>query len=59
MDEVIEESLDEAMDSLVEDEKNELLDCIEDYKAEYNVKKVNTNTKKFKAFFEGWKKNEY
>ena len=52
MDEVIEESLDEAMDSLVEDEKNELLDWIEDYKTKYNVKKVNTNTKKFKAFFE-------
>ena len=58
MDEVIEESLDEAMDSLVEDEKNELLDCIEDYKTEYNVKKVNTNTKKFKAFFEEWKQAE-
>ncbi len=58
MDEVIEESLDEAMDSLVEDEKNELLDCIEDYKTEYNVKKVNTNTKKFKVFFENWKESE-
>ena len=58
MDEVIEESLDEAMDSLVEDEKNELLDCIEDYKSEFNVKKVNTKTKKFKAFFEEWKQAE-
>jgi len=58
LDEIIEESLDEAMDSLVEDEKNELLDCIEDYKTEYNVKKVNTNTKKFKAFFENWKESE-
>ena len=36
------------------DKENLLLDCIEDYKAKYNVKKVNTNTKKFKAFFEEW-----
>jgi len=32
-----------------------MLDAIEDYKAEFGVKKVNTNTKKFKAFFEVWK----
>ncbi len=48
--------LDEAIESEVEDEEHLLLDCIEDYKAEYNVKKVNTNTKKFQAFFEEWKK---
>ncbi len=47
--------LDEAIES---DEEHLLLDCIEDYKAEFNVKKVNTNTKKFKAFFEEWKKAE-
>lgn len=41
-----------------EDEENLLKDCIADYKAEYNVKKVNTNTKKFKAFFEKWKQSE-
>ena len=47
--------LDEALESEIEDEENLLLDCIEDYKSEFNVKKVNTNTKKFKAFFEEWK----
>jgi len=35
-----------------------MLDAIADYKAEYNVMKVNVNTKKFKAFFEEWKKAE-
>ncbi len=50
--------LDEAIESEVEDEEHLLLDCIEDYKAEYNVQKVNTNTKKFKAFFNEWKKIE-
>jgi len=32
-----------------------MLDAIEDYKNEFGVKKVNINTKKFKAFFEEWK----
>jgi len=40
------------------DEEDLLLDAIEDYKAEFGVKKVNTNTKKFKAFFEEWKKSD-
>ena len=39
-------------------EENLMLDAIEDYKNEFGVKKVNTNTKKFKAFFEEWKKSE-
>ncbi len=37
------------------DEENLMLDCIADYQKEFGVKKVNTNTKKFKAFFEEWK----
>ena len=32
-----------------------MLDAIENYKTEFGIKKVNTNTKKFKAFFEEWK----
>ncbi len=56
--EVIEEELEEAIEEQVKDEENMLLDCIEDYKAEFNVKRVNTNTKKFKAFFEEWKQSE-
>ncbi|MFW9970501.1 MAG: hypothetical protein ACFFDF_09895 [Candidatus Odinarchaeota archaeon] len=43
----------------VEDEENELLDCIEDYKTEYGVKNVNINSKKFKAFFAEWKEFGY
>ena len=39
-------------------EEDLMLDAIEDYKAEFNVKKVNVNTKKFKAFFEEWKQVE-
>jgi len=39
-------------------EEDMMLDCIADYKAEFGVKKVNTNTKKFKAFFEEWKQVE-
>ena len=34
---------------------NLILDCIEDYKTAFGVKKVNTYSKKFKAFFEEWK----
>ena len=52
-----EEEMEQAIEE-VADEENLLLDCIADYKAEYNVKKVNTNTKKFKAFFEEWKEAE-
>jgi len=37
------------------DEENLLKDAMEDYRMEFNVKTVNTNTKKFKAFFEEWK----
>jgi len=55
---VIEESLDETIEEQVVDEENELLDCIEDYKAEYNVKTVNTNSQKFKQFFYKWKQSE-
>ena len=40
------------------DEENMLLDCIADYQKKYGIKKVNINTKKFKAFFEEWKKAE-
>lgn len=39
----------------IEDGENLMLDAIEDYKTEFGVKKVNTNTKKFKTFFEEWK----
>ncbi len=55
--EVIEEELEEIIEEQVENEENMLLDCIEDYKAEFGVKKVNTNTKKFQKFFEEWKKS--
>ncbi len=54
--EVIEEELEEAIEEEVKDEENMLLDCIADYKVEYNVKTVKTDSKKFKAFFEKWKK---
>jgi len=52
---VIEESLDESIEEQVVDEENELLDCIEDYKMEYNVKSVNVKSQKFKQFFYKWK----
>ena len=55
---VIDKSLNEAIEKEVVDEENKLLDVVADYKAEYNVKKVNTNTKKFKAFYEEWKQAE-
>ena len=58
IEEVIEESLEQAMEKEIEDEESLLLDCIDDYKAEFNVKNVNTNSKKFKVFFEAWKKSE-
>ena len=48
-------NVEELIEEEIIDEENELLDAIADYKAEYNVKKVNTNSKKFKAFFEEWK----
>ena len=54
----VEEDVDIEELEKTENEEDMLLDCIADYKAEYNVKKVNTNTKKFKAFFENWKKSE-
>lgn len=52
------EEIEQEIEEEVADEENLILDCIEDYKAEYNVKKVNTNTKKFKAYFEEWKQAE-
>jgi len=51
-------NFDEALEEQIEDEENLLLDCIEDYKAEYNVKIVRTDSKKFKEFFEKWKQSE-
>lgn len=54
--EVIEEELEEVIEEQVKNEENMLLDCMEDYKVEYNVKTVKTDSKKFKAFFEKWKK---
>ncbi len=53
--EVEDDDIEELIESEVEDEEDELLDAIEDYKSEFGVKKVNTNTKKFKTFFEEWK----
>ncbi len=35
-----------------------VLDAIEDYKTDFNVKTVKTNSNKFKKFFEEWKKSE-
>jgi len=55
---VEEDDIEEAIEGDIIDEENELLDCIADYKVEFNVSRVNTNTKKFKAFFEEWKKSE-
>ena len=50
--------IEELIESEVEDEENLLKDAIADYKSEFGVKKVNTNTKKFKTFFEEWKQIE-
>jgi len=55
---VIEESLDETIEEQVVDEENELLDAMEDYKMEYNVKSVRANSQKFKQFFYKWKQSE-
>lgn len=52
---ILEAEIEEIEEKEVEDEENMLLDAIEDYKTENGVKSVNTNTKKFKAFFEEWK----
>lgn len=52
---VINDSLDKEIESEVVDEENELLDCIADYKAEYNVKSVRTDSQKFKQFQYKWK----
>ena len=51
-------NIEELIEEEVEDEENELLDAIADYKAEFNVSKVNVNTKKFKTFFEEWKQSD-
>ena len=53
--EYAEKKVKEVIEEQVKDDENMLLDCIEDYKSTYHVKTVNTNTKKFKAFFEEWK----
>ena len=50
--------IEELIESEIVDEENQMLDAIEDYKNEFGVKKVNTNTKKFKAFFEEWKQSD-
>ena len=55
--EAIEESLDEEIEAEVEEEENELLDAIEDYKVEYNVKTVNKKSQKFKRFLYKWKQD--
>jgi len=51
-------NVEQLIEEEIVDEENELLDAIADYKAEFNVSKVNVNTKKFKAFFEEWKKSD-
>lgn len=48
------EEIDELEEEIV-NEEDMMLDAIEDYKNEFGVKKVDTNTKKFKIFFEEWK----
>ena len=48
-------NIEELIEEEVVDEENQMLDAMEDYKSKYGVKTVNTNTKKFKAFFEEWK----
>ena len=53
-----EKKVKEVIEKQVKDEENMLLDAIEDYKAEFNVKTVKTNSKKFKEFFEKWKQSE-
>ena len=52
-----EEEIEQEIEEQITTEENELLDCIEDYKAEFNVKAVKTNSKKFKEFFEKWKQS--
>ena len=56
--EVIEEELEEVIEEQVKNEEDELLDAMEDYRMKFNVKKVNTSSKKFKAFYEKWKQSE-
>ena len=51
-------NVEEVVEEEVVDEETQMLDAIADYKVEFNVMKVNTNSKKFKAFFEEWKKAE-
>jgi len=51
-------NVEELIEEEVVDEENLMLDCIADYQKEFNVSKVNVNTKKFKAFFEEWKQIE-
>ena len=53
-----ETKLDEMIEEEVESEEDLMLDAIEDYKTEYNVKTVKTNSKKFKEFFKKFKESE-
>ena len=48
-------NIEEIVEKEIVNEENLMLDAIADYKIEFGVKKVNPNTKKFKAFFEEWK----
>jgi len=57
-----EDELDEAIEEEVVSDEDLMLDAKEDYAIEYNIKggaeKVNTGSKKFKAFFEKFKESE-
>ena len=57
IEEIIEESLDEEIEAEVHHEEDMLLDAMEDYKMEYNVKTVNTKSQKFKRFLYKWKQD--
>ncbi len=56
--EVIEESLEQKIEAEAQSEEEMLLDDIEDYKVEYNVKTVNTKSQKFIRFFYKWKQSD-
>ena len=52
------EEIEEAIEEQVVDEENLLKDAIEDYKAEYGVKTVNTKSQTFKQFYYKWKQSD-
>ena len=56
----VEEDVDieELEEKEIVNEEDMLLDCIEDYKAEYGVKTVNTKSQKFKRFYYKWKQSD-